>query len=688
MDQSPALSPATLAWTADGTPWSVDYGDIYHSADGGLGQARHVFLGGNGLLKEGGTAARWGGRECFVIVETGFGTGLNFLATWQAWRDDPQRCDRLHFVSFEKHPFTSSDLAQLHARWPELAECSASLRTQWPSLLPGAHRLDFEEGRVVLTLFFGDATELLPKLRARVDAFYLDGFAPGKNPELWSPRICSSLARLARNDATLATWSVAGAVRRDLSAAGFLLDKVPGFGGKREMTRGHFRVVRHEPPCSIGARHALIIGAGLAGCSMAWQLARRGWRVDLIDAADRPAQGTSGNLAGIFRPLPSHDDNLLARWTRAGFLHLQRHLAGLSAAEVTSCHDACGVLHLARDPQHEALQRQLVYQQQPPAEYLRFVEREEAQALAGWPVALGGWWFPGGGWVQPDRFCQAQLNRCGAALTTHWKRKARRCVRTETGWHVWDDQEQCIASAPVLILANANGAASLLAGIEPATASPLRLPLRPARGQVSHLAAHALPAPEVVVCRLGYVTPVIDGTRSIGASFVADDEDCTLRTADHHDNLARLDFTLPGANDHLGHLGHLDLTNVDNLPGRASVRSMTQDRLPLVGALPCPPRQAEAADEPTALEDIPRQPELYGLLGLGARGLVWSALAAELLACQIEGEPLPLEGDLVAAVDPARFLLRRARRAQRTQHTAGAAAEDFLTFPEGGTAAD
>ncbi|MEK7737826.1 MAG: tRNA (5-methylaminomethyl-2-thiouridine)(34)-methyltransferase MnmD, partial [Pseudomonadota bacterium] len=333
--QAVTLLPAPLAFTTDGTPYSAAYDDIYHSAAGGVSQARHVFLNGNGLLGE---QARWRGRERFIIVETGFGLGLNFLATWQAWRDDPQRCARLHFVSFEKHPFSAADLAVLHQRWPQLADCAQRLRGQWPNLLPGAHRLQFEDERLILTLFFGDAQELLPKLRARADVFYLDGFAPDKNPAMWSPRVLSSLARLAADDATLATWSVAAAVRTGLSACGFVIETTPGFSPKRQMSRGTFRIKRHvgdaatmseTPP---GQRRAMVIGAGLAGCAAAERLAARGWEVTVIDAAGAPAQGASGNPAGVLRPQPSLDDNPMARLSRAAFLHALRHLHSMTEA--------------------------------------------------------------------------------------------------------------------------------------------------------------------------------------------------------------------------------------------------------------------------------------------------------------------------------------------------------------------
>ena len=228
------LEPARLTFAADGTPFSLNYDDVYHSTAGAHAQARHVFLAGNGLPD------RWAGRAQFVIVETGFGLGLNFLATWLAWRDDAQRCRSLHFISLEKNPLAAADMARVHVAWPELATFADQLDQRWPALEAGTHELEFDGGRVRLTLHFGDAVTLLPTLDAAADAFYLDGFSPAKNPELWSPALCSALARLAGDGATLATWSVAGNVRRALAAAGFAVARRPGFAGKRQMLVGCF----------------------------------------------------------------------------------------------------------------------------------------------------------------------------------------------------------------------------------------------------------------------------------------------------------------------------------------------------------------------------------------------------------------------------------------------------------------
>src|SRR4051812_32352634 len=193
----------------EATPYSPAFADVYHSAAGGLAQARHVFLAGNGLPQ------RWRSRERFVILETGFGFGVNFLATWRAWKDDPARPRRLHYVAIEKHPFTLADLRALHDAYPEVREEAAALHAAWPPLVSGSHRLEL--GDVVLTLFFADVA-ILRDLRLAADAVYLDGFAPAKNPEMWTHSVMRALSRATADGATVATWSVASAVRDALHA--------------------------------------------------------------------------------------------------------------------------------------------------------------------------------------------------------------------------------------------------------------------------------------------------------------------------------------------------------------------------------------------------------------------------------------------------------------------------------------
>lgn len=629
------LIPARLAFSEDGTPWSPDFGDVYHSADGGPGQAEHVFLHGNGLPQ------RWQGRDRFVILELGFGTGLNFLATWSAWRADPRACRRLHYIAVEAHPFTAADLATLHRRWPEFALLAERLRAQWPVLTPGLHRIELDGGRLVLTLMFGDALRLLPRLSARVDACYLDGFDPRKNPDMWSPALFSRLARLAAPDATLATWSVSAAVRAGLEAAGFRCDRRPGFGRKREMltaclpagTAASAEASARPAP----ARHALVIGAGLAGSAICQRLAVRGWRVTLLERHPQPAREASGNLAGIVRPLLSLDDNIASRFTRAAYLHSLRAWSSLTPPPHWA---GCGVLQIARDADHAEHQREVAAAHAYPADYVRFLDRAESSALSGWPLAQGGWYFPAGGWASPPSVCRALLAACGDALDARYGQEVVTLKRHADGWQAVDGDGRVLAAAPVLILASGAGA------LWPAEAPGL--PVRRVRGQVSHIPSGQLPDIRLALCREGYLTPATDGLVCVGASYDFDD-DLMPRLDGHIGNLRRLAHILPGAEDGI---------DAARLSGRVGFRCVPPDRLPAVGAL----AKDSPVDREARLRDVPRLEGAHALLGLASRGLTWAWLAAELLASGLEDEPLPVETDLADALDPARFLLRRLRR--------------------------
>ena len=642
----PPLVPAEPAAAGDGTPYSALYDDVYHAAHGALAQARHVFLDGNGL------PGRWKGAERFVILETGFGLGLNFLATWQAWRES-KASGGLHFVSCEKHPFRRDDLAGLLAPHAELANLAAELLRQWPPLTPGFQRLHFDAGRVTLTLLLGDALALLPQLVASIDAVYLDGFAPAKNPDLWSAELLVAITRRCRLHATLATWSVAGELRRTLEHSGWQLERRAGFGNKREMLTGRLeqpvappgRASRAMPTSSPAVlpiqRKAIVIGAGLAGATVSERLASRGWHIDLFERHAAPAQEASGNPAGILLPHLAKDDALAARLSRACYLYALRRLSGLAAVSWSPC----GVLQIARDASHEALQRATVQQLALPADFAAFLEQDAAAALIGREPEHGGWWFPGGGWVNPGSLCAALLAAGDERVHAHFGTEVASLRQTAEGWQALDGDGRLLASAAHVVLANALAANRLLRQA---------LPLTPIRGQISYMpddfAAGAGPPLRHVLCRAGYLTPPQAGTVVVGASFDSGNTDLEIRRADHAGNLQRLEELLPGTARGIA---------AERLGGRVGLRTAAPDRLPLVGTLP----DTEASTGSAAtLDSLPRLAGLHALLGLSARGMVWAPLAAELLASHLEGEPLPLERDLVRAMDPARFHLRALRR--------------------------
>ncbi len=648
------LQPATLAFRDDGTPFSPTYDDVYHSAAGALAQAQHVFVGGNGL------PSRWRGRRLFTILETGFGLGGNFLATWAAWRSDAARSERLAFVSIEKHPFAANDLRALHSHIvadATISRLARELADAWPLPLSGLHRLEFEGGRVTLTIAFGDALELLPKLWLRADAFYLDGFSPAKNPDLWSPPVFKALARLAGTDATLATYTSAGHVRRGLEAAGFACTKAQGFAGKREMLVGTFaprwRVRRHEPPMPIecGERHAVVIGAGLAGCAATERLASRGWRVTLIERHAHVAHETSGNRAGVFHPLLSRDDSVASRISRAGFLYAISRWRILEDAGHRFERTLNGLLHLPANEGEAQTLAEAVETFAYPGEFARILSAAEARHLAGTALtglSGSGCFYPQGGSLNPAALVAALCSAAGHALTWRGGVQAARIERDGQGWAVFDELGNVVARAPVVILANARDAVRL--------ARLRHAPTRIVRGQLTQLPPHLATGLAVPVIGDGYAVPLADGLLT-GATYEADDEEKAIRESGHAENLMRLSKLIPAW------ASALSAIDPATLAGRVGFRCVTSDRLPMAGQLADEKAgEREAAGLRGAWPlDLPRADGLYGAFAFGSRGLVWAALAGELIASQIEGEPWPLERDLAESLDPARYLLRALR---------------------------
>lgn len=409
--------------------------------------------------------------------------------------------------------------------------------------------------------------------------------------------------------------------------------------------RAVFTSRKPQPPrAPEPVRRAVVVGAGMAGAAACERLAARGWEVTLVERHAQPAQEASGNRAGIFMPLLSRDDNIPTRLSRAAYLYAMRQwqrLGGLDAGgELPVVGAQCGVLQLARDAEHALLQQEVAAQWNYPPEFVRWVDAGEASALLGAPTPDGGWLFSQGGWANPASICRAMLDACGDRLTRAFHAEALQLERAGGQWQVRAQDGALLAEAPHVILANGAGALFI--------AQTAGLPLYTMRGQVTHLTEQDFPSLPLVVCREAYMTPPVQGIISIGATYDSD-TDPALRHASQQENLSRARDILPGA-----------LPHEPPLAGRVGFRCMAPDRLPLVGPLP----DYGAPQRMERLRDVPRHAGLYGLLGYASRGLIWAPLAAELLAAQLEHEPLPLEASLAAALDPARFLLKSRRGGQ------------------------
>ncbi|KAB7622792.1 bifunctional tRNA (5-methylaminomethyl-2-thiouridine)(34)-methyltransferase MnmD/FAD-dependent 5-carboxymethylaminomethyl-2-thiouridine(34) oxidoreductase MnmC [Alkalilimnicola sp. S0819] len=650
-----------LDWTEQGAPRSLRFGDVYFSAENGLAESRHVFLESTEL------ARRWReeARPDFRIGELGFGTGLNFLACRALWRSlrSQRQTDQLHFISIEAWPLSREQLRRALAAWPELADGAEALLSVWPEQPGHVLQAHWPEDGLRLSLHFQAVDQALAALRtgkaAGMDTWFLDGFAPARNPQMWTADVFHALARLSRAGARFGTFTAAGRVRRGLEQAGFRVEKRAGFGRKREMLRGELMPPQPDhtapwfrPAAPGRPERVLVVGAGLAGSATVYSLARRGVDCVLLDQHPHAAAEASGNLAGAWYPLLSQDLNPASRYSLRAVETLQTRLKELDSAGIAVEGQRCGVWLAARSEQ--AMTRYARIAEEPALAALGLRFSSDSTPYAG--LALGpGLWIPGGGWLHPPGLCEGQLE--WARHRGHLQRRFGATVvqlqALPNAWRVsLDDGETLDADAVVLC-----------SGAVPAPWLNSRyLPLRPARGAVTLLPDAGSDLPRCVVCHKGYVTPAVRGWHSVGATVDNRERDTHVRPSDHARNLHALSENLPTLAAALSGSAPADCQ------GRASVRMTSPDRLPVIG--PAPHWAGWLEDYADLRRGSPHsrypppqwQPGLYYNLGHGARGIAGSVLAGELLAAQLCGETPPLDETLIRAVHPGRFLIRALRR--------------------------
>ena len=695
------ITPADLQWSEDGQPYASNFSDCYFSADNGLAETRHVFLTGNQL------AERWAqsadstsaAPNFFVIGETGFGTGLNFIAAWQLWQQSQSRhssqhtshhYSHLYFVSAELHPLRKDDLQRAALLWPELHDFYVQLLEQYPTLTAGYHYLHF--GDVTLLLLFGDATDMFNDWRttdhpdflacnAKVDAWFLDGFAPAKNPTLWTTALVGTLAQLSKPQCTLATFSAAGAMRRSLEQAGFVVHKQAGYGRKRDMVSAVFTAspAAAEPslrlqPAFVSSPYAApwylkqqdiyrgnsnrhdtrvaIIGAGIAGCSLAHALACKGVKVHVFDEQDGPATQASGNAQAVLYSKFAADNNDFAQFNLASYLYALRFYRRLREQQSSLPIQLCGVLQLAWNQDERILQDALGEFFLHHREFAQVLTRSEASAVAGVEVASGGVFFPQAGWIHPAAVCTYLLSHPN--ISTVFKQRITHIHYEQGEWQ----------------LSNSTGTLQRYTNLVIASGEQCRqfaqsqgLPLKLIRGQVSH----ATPTPlsqqlRTVLCGNGYIAPAHQGQQSFGATYSSKTStpkirDLAVTVQDHHTNLANL----ASSSSALAAQWQID----DGISGgRTQIRTATPDYFPLCGPLPHTESflNTYAALRKNANANIPQagsyHPQLYVFAGLGSRGMSYAPLCAELLCQQIIAAPLPLPRHLVQQLNPARFIIR------------------------------
>jgi tRNA 5-methylaminomethyl-2-thiouridine biosynthesis bifunctional protein len=619
------LDFARLDWEG-AAPRSRDADDVYFSGDG-ASETRHVFLDGNDL------PARFANARRIAVGELGFGSGLNFLATVDLWKRSAKPSGaRLRYLSVERAPFAPADLERAHRAWPELAELAATLRAVLPPPTPGTHRMQFDAG-VSLTLLYGEADDVLPGAEAAIDAWHLDGFAPSKNPDLWSPHILDHVARLSAPNATLATYTVAGAVRRALEAAGFVVEKRAGYGRKKEMLAGRlaranakrvrapwFDLVRAPAPDPTETRVA-IIGGGVAGASLAFAARRAGCEAVIFERAAIGA-GASGNPAGLVMPRLDLGETPTARFFLEAYLYTDRLLRGLDGV-----FNPCGVRLAAEDDEGRGRLARIAAANLLPPDMARL----ESDAL----------FLPRAGVVDPPRLLAMLVD--GARIVTA---PAERIVRDKGGIRI---HAGGALHGPFQATVLANGADALR------FVEARGLPLSTVAGQIDFFPD--APTPKGAIAFGPYAAPAPTGGLVIGATYDQFAPAIASVNATRR-NIAAVARQAPDLAARL---------DPEQSRPRASLRCQTPDRLPVAGALPDLGFYAGEYDGlRTGLRrDYPRGegvPGVYVLSGLGSRGLVTAPLLAEVIVADIAGAPSPVSADIAEALHPARFFIRDLKR--------------------------
>lgn len=511
---------------------SSEFDDIYFSAEDGFAETMHVFIGGNGL------PLAWADAPVFTICETGFGTGLNMLAAWKLFCDTAKPHQRLHLVSIEKYPLSVTEIRAALLPWrDQLGVYIDRMLAVYPLRVRGFHRIDLADN-VTLTLVFDDVAAALPQLDACVDAWFLDGFAPAKNPEMWTDALYKQMARLSHAGTTLATFTAAGAVRRGLQEAGFAVEKRKGYGRKRDMVAGNFAAGIVRPALRV-AGTAAIVGGGIAGLAAAWHLQRDGWRVQVYEAAHAVGSGASGNAYGIINPKLTAKPTPQSAYYTAAYAYALRLLAGFEDIGFS----AHGGLHLQTGD--DKARRFSGYTETLGwhAAHMSVLDAAQASDVAGLPIGAPCLHYPDAAAVSPARLC--------AKLAAQ--------LPVTTGMEIANLET---LDADVVVLANAAAVTKFT-----------DVPVGTVRGQVT------LVTPNDVSARLrtnlsygGYITPVAqDGVQVCGATFQPWGTTPDVTDEDHAHNLRLLGEAVPSIGGSLAVRG-----------GRVGFRAASKDRFPIV----------------------------------------------------------------------------------------------------------
>ncbi|MCZ2723335.1 bifunctional tRNA (5-methylaminomethyl-2-thiouridine)(34)-methyltransferase MnmD/FAD-dependent 5-carboxymethylaminomethyl-2-thiouridine(34) oxidoreductase MnmC [Marinomonas sp. 15G1-11] len=643
------LPAPALTWKKDGAPKSTQFDDIYFDSQSGINETDYVFIQKNNLIE------RWSSlaKPVFTIAETGFGTGLNFLCAWRAWKESAASNKTLHFISVEKYPLSKEILSNALKMWPELSKLSDELIANYPVVCHGLHRISLDNGNLQLTLWFGEASEGFTALNANVDAWFLDGFAPSKNPEMWSNSLFNEILRLSDVGTTFSTFTAAGIVRRGLQSTGFNVQKVKGFGIKREMLVG----ILEEQPLTFNQRMSeglpwlsvrsetstpkkvLIVGAGLAGSHCASQLASRGISVEVWDRGNEIASGASGNPQGMIYPKLASHDTPLNRFYLAGYMYTHRLLSRIDPSK--KIWNDCGLIQKPITELEVKRFEKILSDKIYPEEVLR--QNQEFNEL----------FLPLSGWVKPKELCSQLLNHPNIKVTLN-KPLVKIDQQSTYSWVATSNESSDTFSHIIFCQAHTSSIADTY----------LDLPRMAIRGQVSSFVLNKDLSIDNVLCHEGYVSPPISHEKQrhlhFGSTYSLNDSDETVRFSDHIKNLEKLTQLLPN---------HNWQKRAKDCIGRVSFRCTISDYTPIVGPIfdkkvlqETYAQLGKNAKWKSNLTSNPL-PGLFINIGHGSKGLISTPLSACYLTSLILNEPTPLERAIERVIHPSRFIIRQLKRA-------------------------
>lgn len=663
------LTQATLNHNHD-TPYSSEYEDCYYSSHNGLAESRYVFFDGAAIKHS------WHHKHCFVIAEMGFGTGLNFVMTWHEWLNSPtkDRPKHLHFISFEQHPISKPALANIHQQWidngwHELTLLSRQLLNQYPEPLYGFHQLFFEELSIHLTLCFMPAIEAISMQSATVDAWYLDGFSPAKNPSAWTLELFKAMSDRSNRQATLATFTAASFVRKNLQATGFTISKRKGYGTKREMLIGVIQKPKHTPNNKLAPwyqypslclstennqqKEAVIIGGGIAGCQMAWHLAYRGWKVILLEQHEQLSKEASGNKAGVIMPKMTAQMSLGESFYVQSFLYAIQQLRYLSSKGFEFLWEESGLLQLNHN-QRELKRWQALLERKLPSNFMTPVNAEQASQLANISITQSASYFPSAAWINPKTLCSALTQHKNIHVNLNVS--ADSFLQTDQNtWQIKSSKGDKLYETSTLILANGKDAQTVIDNMQ------ITAPLMPIAGQTSEAQVNHSQNLKTVIGHEGYLTPAIAGQHVFGATFERHQTHAVLSDEASKKNYVQLFTHLPDFAKQLHGLKN----------SHAAVRMASPDRFPYVGGVADESFfKREYADLQQGkhwktYEPAKYQQGFYLFAGFSSRGLTTTGLCAEMLACLINNEPNPLQIALQEKLHPARFLIKQLKQQKK-----------------------